>query len=244
LNKAKVLLVCQGLGLEESGEKQDLVKRIVADVNERGLKAFFSQFLEKELKQWCLDIGLLKANQTVPAKTSLLDALINNKPVTKSKPKRKKSEPTLNLKKRPELKAGITAPNVHQYYSKPELQKFCEEHGLMTSGRLTHLAARVARFLNGEEEKPTEKKKRKRASSTNKRPAKKPKTTKNEKGKDSEEKKKEKDKEDKSEDSEKHGATEEEHKPKARRSSTRKDAPKSPTRTSPRVIPKRQKARQ
>jgi hypothetical protein len=93
------------------------------------LKSFFSQFAAQELAEWCRDSGLEVESQSKP---KLIQCLISQKSEKKKHtPKKtapKKGEKTaeikglgivdIDLKKRPELKKGITAANVFNYYKR------------------------------------------------------------------------------------------------------------------------------
>jgi len=165
LNLTKVKLICHSLKLEEDGEKSTLDKRIIDYVNERGLKAFFSQFVEGELKQWCVDNHLLDSDDHASySKQSLLQALIQRQQVTKESYK-KPEKPHLNLKKRPKIKAGISSADVFQWYNKTELLEYCTKEGISKKGKLRQVATRVAKHANGDKvEMLGESKKRKRGS--------------------------------------------------------------------------------
>jgi len=182
LTLAKVQLICHSLKLEESGDKSTLDKRIIDYVNERGLKAFFSQFVEGELKQWCVDNHLMDSDDhSSYSKQSLLNALIHRQPVTKDNKSKKPEKPHLNLKKRPKIKAGISAADVFQWYTKAELLEYCNKEGISKKGKFRQIATRVAKHVNGEKvEMLGEPKKRKRGSKGKEKSQKKARVDKNE----------------------------------------------------------------
>jgi len=147
--------------LAESLNVSDKSRTAITDeIVSRGIENFF-RVCDLQLLTDCakaLDFEVSK-NHT---KTDLLLALSSGE---LPKPEKKKApEPVKISKKKPEIEVGVSKEDLFQYYNVEDLQKWCKQHKLKTSGVKKDVIKRIISFLEGDKTGLAEtKKRRKRA---------------------------------------------------------------------------------
>jgi len=141
----------------KSTHKKEFVNAIMSNVNSFGLNHLFQLLSVDELLSICdnLDLEVESGSKEV-----LIDSIFEKKSY---KPKKKKRENP--SKSKPEIKEGISKVDLKHWYTRKDLDDWLKTKGAKVSGKKSQLIDRVVKYLSGDIEGATQRKKRKRSRS-------------------------------------------------------------------------------
>jgi len=129
-----------------SKNHEELVQQVIELINWTGVHAFLTRFDVSFLKEIMEDLDLDCGSDN---KANIVMAIVNGTDAEPGKAVRKQVAPS---KKKPKMKAGITKEDLQQYYYKDEMVAYCEEKGLIKSGKKSEIIKRIVAFHNGDKE--------------------------------------------------------------------------------------------
>jgi hypothetical protein len=139
--------------LKKTSEK-DFVDAIMSNVNSFGLNHLFQMLTVDELINVCdnMDLEVKSSSKEV-----LIDSIFEKKSY---KPKKKKRENP--SKSKPEIKEGISKVDLKHWYTRKDLEDWLKNKAAKVSGKKSQLIDRVVKYLSGDVEGATQRKKKKK----------------------------------------------------------------------------------
>jgi len=133
-----------------SKDKKDYIAYIVEEAERNGMELFLQSFAEDVLRDIVFEMKLEKDPLATHAKSVLIECIMENKEAPEKE--KKKKEKIVFSKSKKEIKSGITYQDIFQHYHVDELDEWCRDNGLKTTGTKKEIINRILAWLAGDKE--------------------------------------------------------------------------------------------
>jgi len=135
------------LEIDKPSSKSKYVDALLEEADIMGVENILSSFSIPKLKEIAEECGLTVESGSKSVLIECIVAQENHKA-----PKKKALKPEKASKKKPDIKKGITKTDLNTHYYRQELQDYCKDNDLNTTGSKRDFISRILAHVEGREQ--------------------------------------------------------------------------------------------